>query len=91
MLDCLDPIEISYTLPLKFASLNQFLSWLHTVKLLPNNILFLLCLAPRFQSSKMSVIAELPNSPLENDMEVETSASVPARSQSTLPGEFGLV
>ncbi|XP_026521440.1 kinesin-like protein KIF2C [Notechis scutatus] len=41
--------------------------------------------APRFQSSKMSVIAELPNSPLENDMEVETSASVSARSQSALP------
>ncbi|XP_058033520.1 kinesin-like protein KIF2C isoform X1 [Ahaetulla prasina] len=41
--------------------------------------------APRFQSSKMSVIAELPNSPLENDMEVETSASVPTRSQSALP------
>ncbi|XP_026562955.1 kinesin-like protein KIF2C [Pseudonaja textilis] len=41
--------------------------------------------APRFQSSKMSIIAELPNSPLENDMEVETSASVPARSQSALP------
>ncbi|KAG8132301.1 hypothetical protein E2320_010171 [Naja naja] len=41
--------------------------------------------APRFQNSKMSVIAELPNTPLENDMEVETSASVPARSQSALP------
>ncbi|KAL7985157.1 hypothetical protein Chor_003727 [Crotalus horridus] len=56
-----------------------------TVQMLPNNILFLLCLALRFQGSKMSVITELPNSPLENDMEVETSASVPARSQSALP------
>uniref|UniRef100_A0A8C5SKM0 Kinesin-like protein n=1 Tax=Laticauda laticaudata TaxID=8630 RepID=A0A8C5SKM0_LATLA len=41
--------------------------------------------APRFQSNKMLIIAELPNSPLENDMEVETSPSVLAPSQSALP------
>ncbi|KAM6457405.1 kinesin-like protein KIF2C isoform 2-T2 [Liasis olivaceus] len=41
--------------------------------------------ALRFQGSKMSVIAEPQNSPLENDMEVETPASVPPRSHSALP------
>ncbi|XP_063153876.1 kinesin-like protein KIF2C isoform X1 [Candoia aspera] len=41
--------------------------------------------ALRFQGSKMSVIAEPQNSPLENDMEVEAPASVPPRSRSTLP------
>ncbi|XP_053100286.1 kinesin-like protein KIF2C isoform X2 [Hemicordylus capensis] len=41
--------------------------------------------ALRFQTSKMSVIAESQNSPLENEMEVESPASVPARSHSALP------
>ncbi|KAL8178805.1 UNVERIFIED_CONTAM: hypothetical protein K2H54_056603, partial [Gekko kuhli] len=41
--------------------------------------------ALRLQPSKMSVIAESQNSPLENEMEVESSASVPTRSRSALP------
>ncbi|XP_061488730.1 kinesin-like protein KIF2C isoform X2 [Rhineura floridana] len=41
--------------------------------------------ALRFQASKMSVIAESQNSPLENEMEVESPATVPARSHSALP------
>ncbi|XP_066479679.1 kinesin-like protein KIF2C isoform X1 [Tiliqua scincoides] len=38
----------------------------------------------RFQASKMSVIAEMQNNPLENEMEVESSASIPTRSHSAL-------
>ncbi|XP_060087677.1 kinesin-like protein KIF2C isoform X2 [Heteronotia binoei] len=41
--------------------------------------------ALRLQPSKMSVIAESHKSPLENEMEVESSASVPTRSRSALP------
>nr|XP_056723616.1 kinesin-like protein KIF2C [Euleptes europaea] len=41
--------------------------------------------ALRLQPCKMSVIAESQNSPLENEMEVESSASVATRSRSTLP------
>ncbi|XP_062996447.1 kinesin-like protein KIF2C isoform X3 [Elgaria multicarinata webbii] len=41
--------------------------------------------ALRFQASKMSVIAESQNNPLENDMEVEPPASIPPRSHSALP------
>ncbi|XP_028589523.1 kinesin-like protein KIF2C isoform X1 [Podarcis muralis] len=39
----------------------------------------------RSQASKMSVIAETQNSPLENDMEVELPAPVRTRSHSALP------
>lgn len=41
--------------------------------------------ALRLHPNKMSAIAESQNSPLENGMEVESSASVPTRSRSALP------